>query len=306
VTPRTDPPSKRPLTPNVQFWVALALAIGAILVVAGWFALPLRHSDFWFEAAKAGLELAIVATLGGLVGYALKNAETERAAEQRSLEADRVTQQEAASRREQEERAELRRVDDYRLGLRRGMVTAYNDIKAIRRTLRAYGFRSPESGATLSSAQVEEFRTEMDALISAQLSLETIQREVEAQEQAFAGDAPELVDALHRAQSYVNDVIDDWETFGVKIRADMDAGEVTHLEKLQEFLAPAQESSFKAELSEPLDEASKILLLHHLAGRRVRAPSSAAPAQREDPAAARAASEEQSPRPTTRTDPEAR
>jgi hypothetical protein len=132
------------------------------------------------------------------------------------------------------------------------MVTAYNDIKAIRRTLRAYGFRSPESGATLSSAQVEEFRTEMDALISAQLSLETIQREVEAQEQAFAGDAPELVDALHRAQSYVNGVIDDWETFGVKIRADMDAGEVTHLESSRSSLRLPRSQALRPNLASHL------------------------------------------------------
>jgi hypothetical protein len=84
VTPRTDPPSKRPLTPNVQFWVALALAIGAILVVAGWFALPLRHSDFWFEAAKAGLELAIVATLGGT--GRIRTEERRDGSEQRNKE----------------------------------------------------------------------------------------------------------------------------------------------------------------------------------------------------------------------------
>jgi len=228
----------------------VASVVAVALVLAGLAAAPLRRPDFWFEAAKAGLQLGVVVIVGGLVGYALRHLESEREAR----------------------RSSRGRLDEYRLGLVRDLVTAYNEVKAVRRTLRAYGFSSPEPGVTLKTDQIAEFQRQMESLMWAQLSLERIQREIKAQGQVFGADADDLMKMVDRAQRYVNDVIKDWETSGAGLIVDEDArttmSKFTHL---QDFLASAKgpESRFKAKLSEPLGKAGEILQRHHLAGRQV-------------------------------------
>lgn len=246
-----------------QAWVKRALlgasVVAIALLVVGLAATaPQKRADLWFEAAKAGLQLGVVVIVGAVVGYALRYLETER---------------EASRRREEVEREERQRLDDYRSSLARDLVDAYSDVKAVRRTLRAYGFLPGDAGiVVLSTDGVAEFRTQMNSLLRAQLSLESVKREIQAQDRVFGADTPDLVKKLADAESYVNDVIGDWEEFGTEVAVDVDAYfAVSKLKQLQGFLAKAKDpdSKFKCSLSDPLDEAGAILRQHHLAGRIV-------------------------------------
>lgn len=258
--------SGRPQTEQDRLaWVKRALAgafvVAVALVVVGLAAIaPARRADLWFEITKAGLQLGVVVIAGALVGYAIRYLETER---------------EAGRRREEAEREERRRLDEYRLSLARELVEAYNGIKAVRRTLRAYGFRPPDAGVVkLTADQVTEFHAQMSSLMRAQLSLERIKREIRTQDRVFGADTTELVKKLGDAESYVNHVIGDWETLGTRVEVGEDAYFVMReFKQLQGFLAPAMDpdSKFKCSLSDPLDEAGKILRQHHLAGRMLAA-----------------------------------
>jgi hypothetical protein len=195
---------------------------------------------------------------GAVVGYALRYLEAER---------------EAGRRREEAERTERRRLDDYRRDLARELVEAYNDVKAVRRTLRAYGFRPPDAGMVkLTADQVTEFHEQMSSLMRAQLSLERIKREIHSERRIFGTDTTDLVEKLGDAESYVNHVIGDWEKLGTRVEVGEDAYFVMReFEQLRGFLARAKDpdSKFKCSLSDPLDHAAKILRQHHLAGRMV-------------------------------------
>ena len=257
--------SDRPRKPERDrlAWVKLALAgaafVATALLVVGLVATaPEKRMDLWFETAKAGLQLGVVVIVGALVGYALRYLEAER---------------EAGRRREEAEREERRRLDDYRSGLARELAGAYNDVKAVRRTLRAYGFRPDDAGIVqLTADQVAEFRKQMSSLMQAQLSLERIKREIQTEDRVFGADAPDLVRKLGDAESYVNHVVQDWEKSGTKVDVGKDAYFVMReFKQLQGFLAPAKDpdSKFKSSLSDPLDDAGRILRQHHLAGRMV-------------------------------------
>gem|GEM_PF-5343828 len=241
-------------------WVRRALA-GAAVIAAALFVIalaatpPPKRADLWFEAAKAGLQLGVVVIVGAVVGYALRYLEAER---------------EEARRREEAERQERRRLDEYRLSLARDLLAAYNDVKAVRRTLRAFGFASTDRGIELTADQVAEFRKQMNSLIEAQLSLEMVKREIQGQDRVFDADAPGLVKRLSDAEGYVSDVIHDWETYGTAIDVNRDAYDaMSNFKQLQGFLAPAKDptSKFKCSLSDPLDEAAAVIRQHHLAGR---------------------------------------
>jgi hypothetical protein len=234
--------------------VAVALLIIGLAATA-----PQKRADLWFETAKAGLQLGVIVIAGALVGYAIRYLEAER---------------EAQRRREEAEREERRRLDGYRQGLARELVDAYNDVKAVRRTLRACGFRPDDAGVVMLTAdQVTEFNEQMSSLMRAQLSLERIKREIRAEDRVFGADTPDLVKKLGDAESYVNHVIEDWEMSGTKVSVGEDAYFVMrdHLKQLQGFLAPAKgpDSKFKCSLSRPLDDTAEILRQHHLAGRIV-------------------------------------
>jgi hypothetical protein len=241
-------------------WVRRALTGAAVIAVAlliiGLAATaPSKRADLWFEAAKAGLQLGVVVIVGAVVGYALRYLEAER---------------ELARRREEAERQEQRRLDQYRLNLARDLLAAYNDVKRVRRTLRAYGFASTDRGIELTADQVAEFRKQMNSLIEAQLSLEMVKREIQGQDRVFDADALGLVKRLSDAEKYVSDVIHDWETYGTAIDVDRDASDaMSDFKQLQGFLAPAKDptSKFKCSLSDPLDEAARVIRQHHLAGR---------------------------------------
>jgi len=117
----------------------LTLVVGASVAIVAALVVPPRRHDLLVEMAKGGIQLFVVVVVGTAVAYAF--------------------------RREESERDHRRRLDEYRRGVLLELVEAYNRIKEVRRTLRAYGFRSPrsdtQSADTLSADQSNEFQTQM-------------------------------------------------------------------------------------------------------------------------------------------------
>jgi hypothetical protein len=206
-----------------------------------------RSSELWFEVAKAGLQLLAIAVLGGAVAWAF-----------RSLDAGRD---------------DRRRRDEYLASVANDLWDAYNRIKAVRRRLIAAGFRKRDAGLSsepLTEEQVAELRGQMIELIDAQLMLERLARGVETQPSLYSPSGKEIGSSLRRAERYVNDAIDDWETCGRKIEAGRDMDTVKQLlerervkrplEQFHEFLGPAKAPrGMKVNLSNRVEDAAALI-----------------------------------------------
>lgn len=175
------------------------------------------------------MQLFVIVILGGVIGVIL-----------RSLDAMREDD---------------RRLQDYRISLGRDLIDAYNSVKGVRRTLRAFGFRSPTSG-TLSDAQVAEFREQLGSLVETQLGFERIDRELEIR--SVFDDPEEVRRQLHTIHTYVADIIRDWEQARGSVVAGAEARNVADLPNLQAFLGGPEEG-FHVNVSEPVREIQKVI-----------------------------------------------
>jgi hypothetical protein len=189
-------------------WVIAALMVGGAVVAASACLAPGKHEELWFEAGKAGIQLSIVTLIGALLAAGLRYLDTLR--------------------------DERRKLLDARRDILRQIIAAYNDVKSVRRTLRAYGFRS--SAGTLTEAQVQEFRAQMKILNAAQLALESVGRDLSAADQTFEASAA-IITSVREVEQYVGDVIENWENSSALVRSGADAVAVTKLAALQSFLA---------------------------------------------------------------------
>jgi hypothetical protein len=240
----------RPVVWTIVFVVAVA--VGAIGVGA---ALSDQPGDLPFEAAKAGIQLLAVAVLGGAVTYAY------RVLDERRQERARVAAEsrEDKRRKEAEAREERRLLDDYRAGIARDLIEAYHAIKTVRRTLHASGFRPPASG-TLSAEDREMLWRQMEALVGAQLALERVVSEVEAQPPVFEPHVAAITSMLGGAEEYVNDAITDWQQHGPGFEVGVElASAISPARNLRRFLSGVQ---MKAAVSRPIVEA--VRLIHSL------------------------------------------
>ena len=218
--------------PLIIMGFVFASVFASALVLIGWLMAPARRSDLWLEVAKAGAQLFVVVLIGGGIAATYKYLETER--------------------------EDRRRVDEYIRSVRRELLEAYNRIKAVRRTLRAYGFRSPESGV-LTAEQVAEFEAQVHLLVEAQLSLEKIARETKSDTQVFGSHGGRIYHFIHKAESYVNQVVRDWEKHPLAIVVGGFAHPATtQMTHLQAFLDSAT-IGFKANVSEPVEEVERLI-----------------------------------------------
>ncbi len=191
---------------------------------------PTRSEDIAVEVAKSGAQLALLAVLGALVTGVFRYLDAEREDDRRRIE--------------------------YRLGVLREVVASYNRIKAARRILRAYGFGRNESGDA-TSAQLREFVAQLRSLNDAQLSLEAIKRQVEADAGAFAH-GNELIELLGCVEDYVHQVITDWEAGGADFRHVGGMARADAMPHLQELLA-SQGSSFRHGIADPMYQIQSII-----------------------------------------------
>jgi hypothetical protein len=210
-------------------YVIVAFLLAVVLVVSG-MRMSNQPQQIWLEFAKAGLQLGILSVIGGGVAVALRKLESLRE-EQRAL-------------------------TEYRLRVLCDITTSYNQIKAARRILRAFGFR-PSTPRQLSPDEVVEFRAQMKSLNQAQLAMESLKREVKVRANDFCNDQ-ELYGALEKVEHYIGHVIKDWEDNGVSVVAGAKTAVVTSMENLHAFLGPhnflgPHKESFEENAAKPME-----------------------------------------------------
>jgi hypothetical protein len=222
-------------------WGVLVILLFALLVagVAIWLGVAnssSRSVDYWFEVTKAGIQLCTIAILGGLVAFRV--LDDRRAKERHDEEIDR------------EDRL---RLDKYLAGVADELWGSYHRVKAARRTLMAAGFERllgpgeqfRERGGKLSERQSAKYRTQMDVLDDAQLTLEKLERGVETQRSLYEPNTSLIESNLHDAEIYVDGVLKDWQDHGNQITVGADLDDVrTWLENLPRFLgSPKKEGA---------------------------------------------------------------
>jgi hypothetical protein len=190
--------------PRLQVRVVLvgalvaAAALGIAAVVKGMLETDL-DDEFWLEVAKAGVQVLAVVVIGGAVAAAWRYLEEERGGEQKRL-AD-----------EQEHRLQLH---EQQLDVFRQIVQSYNEVKAIRRTLRSIGLR--DATGAMTEAQVRSFHDLMLRLNVVQLAFEALKREL-GETDLFKEDTAEIMKGLYKIESHLNDVLQIWEINGSSI-----------------------------------------------------------------------------------------
>lgn len=213
---------RTPEKPSIR-WLILAFigasTAAAILTGVGIWLADDKRSEVGLELAKAGLQLGLVTLLGLVVTQALRRFNDER--EDRAKQAD-------------VDREERRRLNEYRLTVFRDAVEAYNRVKTVRRALRAAGLSKAANGC-LQPQEIDEFHAQMQALNAAELSLEKIEREVEAQSTAFAN-AWREIGHLKDIETYLRGVLNAWETRAL-FTTTPDERQRDSLKNLEAFLA---------------------------------------------------------------------
>lgn len=203
---------------SARVWTALAFLGGALLavvLVAASQIIPEERPEIWPELAKAGVQIGLVGLAASAVTVLLGRATAER--------------------------DKARRIEAYRLRIFGDLVDAYNGIKAVRRTLRALGLRDPSGKGRLTPEQADEFLAEMRSLLSYQLALERIKRELEMRARAFP-EEKELLTPVKSVEEHLNCVIREWENKGPTIVEGAEVALVQDLTRLQEFLGPGEKS----------------------------------------------------------------
>lgn len=172
-----------------------AAVLGIVMLVMG-FVRSDHDETLYGELAKSGLQLIVVGVLGTALAAGWKWVEYQR-----------------DQRRAQRE---------MQLKLFVRLVASYNKVKAIRRTLRSYGFRHAAGG--LSQRQVDGFREQMTCLNTVQLDFEALKREI-GEARLFDDKSVEILEELYKIESYLNRVLRLWERQGAQIDVGTD-GEV--------------------------------------------------------------------------------
>lgn len=217
---------------SVGGWLVAALIVAGTLSVGGIVIGTLltdRDDDLWSEVARAGVQVVAV----GLIGTAV-------AAAWRYFELDRDRQ---------------RQVHEQQLAVFRQVVESYNEVKAIRRTLRSLGLRS-FTGA-LNELQVSGFREQMLRLNVVQLSFEALKREL-GETDIFKDDSPALVMGLYEIEHYLNGVLHIWENGRSQIDVGSD-GEVVS-SGLNDLIGPS--GCFKAGIGAHREEITALIHKH--------------------------------------------
>lgn len=222
-------------------WTVLAFlggALIAVVLVAASQIIPEKRPEVWPEVAKAGVQIGLVGLAASGVSLLLGLATAAR--------------------------DKARQIEAYRLRIFSELVDAYNGIKAVRRTLRALGFRGPSGAGRLTTEQAHEFLVEMRSLVSCQLALEHIKREVETRARAFP-EEEYLRIRVTRAETHLNEVIRQWEQKGPAIVEGADVALVDDMTLLQKFLGPHDEF-FTPNIGTPMTEVQAWLGEHLEAG----------------------------------------
>jgi hypothetical protein len=242
--------------------IAFIITVGGAVLLANLIEDPeTSPGNFYFEVARYLLQLGIVIIIGGLVAYFFREEGERRRQEREDERYERdLALKEAEKRQEQAQARAAIRVDYLnRLG------SAYRNVKAARRALRAGGMTSRYDDyqpATITDNLAQVYRDEMKRVNDAQLVLEALKIEADSLP-AFVA-LSDVKDKLETMEDYLRDVLWEYE----KASALRESGKPVvfgDLEKLEEFtgatkrtLAP-ERHRFKAHFSAPYDMVVKAI-----------------------------------------------
>jgi hypothetical protein len=219
------------------------------ILILGWLKSLSHHDDLWFELAKTGLTLTAVTVIGTVVNLLTKSADARRASLLSAAE---------------ERRALQRRRDDVRVQVLRDIISCYNEVKSVRRNLRALGLCEPKG--PLTEDQVIGMRLQMARLNEAQLMFEALKRGTKGTQPFDA--IEDIHSALEQVEKYLNNglgdwdpgvhpeqggILEEWQVRSGRLVANTPANELNDLVSLQVFVGP-QEGGFEEYLSTPLDK----------------------------------------------------
>lgn len=217
------------------------IVIGVVLLCAlgVWVAVhiivPERSKDIWVESAKSALQLAVLATTGGVVAAVLR---------------DRDAAREADGRR----RTLL-------LGFLDGVQATYGQVKAARRILRTLGFDAPAIG-TLSGEQASGFRTQMAMLNELELTFEADGRRALRMTGELGPAAAQIQQELHDIATYLREVLFEWERDPTVMAPGATGAAVAGWPRFRSFVQydEASKQAFEARVSEPIGRVEAIIL----------------------------------------------
>lgn len=231
----------RRLTATTVVVVLLGLASSALLV--------LRHDAatqaLGLEAYKIILQFLLVVVLGG--GVTLVFQAFNREAE---LKAQRT--------RQEEERALILR--EARQRYLRELVEQYNVVKRARRMLRAQALVN-QPGQARHRVRMVKYDELLQAILDAQLSLETMRHVVRADDELFPVHG-ELSAYLKTAGSCLRSLITEYEAFLPGVQAGVTEVELAKLPKLADLIGPYEDSrEFRELFVHPVHRA--LALMQH-------------------------------------------
>lgn len=181
--------------------LVIVVAVGVVLLVVS-VALSDSPKDLWLELGRAGVQLLVIGVLGGLLTVGWQGVERRRAS---------AREDQAKRLQDDHER------HDRMLAAFLHVLSAYNGVKAVRRTLRSLGFEDTSDGA-IDAWQAEGFHREMQRLSDFQLEFEAIAIEL-GESRIFADDTDQISEQLRRIEQHLNRVIGFWEHEGSRIRS---------------------------------------------------------------------------------------
>ncbi len=251
VRPRGNHGAGAPAGRSTDWWLLPfgILAFGLTIAVALFAAGVVYSGKLGLELAKGGIQVLVIVIVGSAVAFAFRTLEESRAEQRREDEIAR------------EERLSL---DQYRANFVDELWVAYNRVRAARRTLNAYGFRirDPDLAPEFTEEQSHEYDRQMKELNDAQLTLETLKQKVETDDgRLFDPNRTAISAQLKRIQSYVHEVVGDWELHRNDVRPGKDrATGVSKHAHLSRFLGPSfKEGGIKTELIESTEEAVRLV-----------------------------------------------
>jgi hypothetical protein len=246
--------------------IALLTALGLVaVIISAWLANStdeLWQDKLWLEVAKAGVWVVAVGVLGGALGAIWKNISADREVQvaEDAKERDRRLAEDAKERDRQ-----LERNDKIRAELA-SLVGLYNDVKAVRRTLRSFGFDpkypTPRTGtaaqtSVLTAEQARAFQAQMQILNGLQLHFEAKAKQF-GQTDFLDADTQQVVTRLFRIENHLNQVLQVWEHSGWAIQ------EGTALNVVSEGLIPLfrVRDHLRPQVSQPMREITALINKH--------------------------------------------
>lgn len=213
--------------------VVIILGAVSLLLLAALMA-PGRSSDIWVNLAGSAAQVVVLALSGGVVATVVRDREARR-------DADR--------HRRESLLAFARQVD----GL-------FNEVKAVRRLLRTYGFDQPH-GRVLTADQATGFRAQMAQLNDTQLAFEMHARVVGSLPALFDPDTSTLHQELDGVAGYLRRVLLEWETDPHVVATEVDASPVMQWAGFMAFVGYDEASgrAFRVGVAEPIARIESLL-----------------------------------------------